>query len=351
MDYLTERQKLLLTLIIHEYVQTAAPVGSNHLVGRYNLDMSSATVRNELAALDEMGYLRQPHTSAGRVPTEDGYRYFVSRLIQDTSLPEATRSMINHQFYQMRHDVDQWARLAASVLAHQSRAASLVTAPHPDKARFKHVELISTRGRQVLMVLVMLGGEVHQQVYTLTEPVTQEQLSLAAEHITQAFLGKNPDQIKTLTSGMTELEQDVTEWILAEMTRSDALVAGEIYFDGLTNVLAEPEFAGSEEGRKALRILEERSALQNILSLSLPHETIGGVQVLIGGEGSMDELRQCSVVLARYGSPGLATGMLGVLGPMRMSYGRSISVVRFLSNLLSDLVAETLVDEEANSLN
>lgn len=351
MDFLTERQKLLLTLIIHEYVQSAAPVGSTHLVERYNLDMSSATVRNELAALDEMGYLRQPHTSAGRVPTEDGYRYFVSRLIQDTTLPESTRSMINHQFHQMRHDVDQWTRLAASVLAHQSRAASLVTAPHPDKARFKHVELISTRGRQVLMVLVMLGGEVHQQVYTLAEPVNQEQLSLAAEHITQAYLGKSPEAIQGLAPGMPELERDVSEWILSEMTRSDALVAGEIYFDGLSNVLAEPEFAGSEEGRKALRILEERSALQNILSLSLPHETIGGVQVLIGGEGSMDELRQCSVVLARYGTPGLATGMLGVLGPMRMSYGRSISVVRFLSSLLSDLVAETLVDEEPDQLN
>ncbi len=121
--------------------------------------------------------------------------------------------------------------------------------------------------------------------------------------------------------------------------------------DGLTNVLAEPEFAGSEDARRALRILEERSTLQDLLSRSVPQGTIGGVQVLIGGESSWDELRQWSMVLARYGSPGYATGMLGVLGPMRMSYGRSISVVRFLSGLLSDLVSETLVDDTPEKMN
>src|SRR5512140_1216455 len=117
---LTERQKILLTLVIHDYIKTAQPVGSNHLVENYKLDMSSATVRNELAALTEMGYLRQPHTSAGRVPSEEGYRYFVGRLLQQTELPANTRRTISHQFYQSRQDLEQWLRLAASVLAHQS---------------------------------------------------------------------------------------------------------------------------------------------------------------------------------------------------------------------------------------
>jgi heat-inducible transcriptional repressor len=350
-ESLTERQKLLLTLIIHEYVQTASPVGSSHLVDRYNLDMSSATVRNELAELDTLGYLRQPHTSAGRVPTEEGYRYFVTRLIQDTTLPESTRSMISHQFYQTRNDVDQWMRLGASVLAHQSRAAALITSPHPEKARFKHVELISTRGRQVLMVLVMMGGDIHQQVHSLEEPFSQEILSEAAHRITGRLCGKSPDQIAKTAPQLESLEKEVAGWILEEMTRSDALVSGDIFMDGLTNVLAEPEFAGSEDARRALRILEERSTLQELLSRSVPQGTIGGVQVLIGGESSWDELRQWSMVLARYGSPGYATGMLGVLGPMRMSYGRSISVVRFLSGLLSDLVSETLVDDTPEKMN
>ncbi len=344
MNELSDRQKMLLTLVIHEYTLTAQPVGSLPLVQKYRLDMSSATVRNELAALTEMGYLRQPHTSAGRVPTEEGYRYFVGRLLQDTDLPDATRRTISHQFYQMRQDVEQWMRLTASVLAHQSRAASLVTAPHPDRALLKHVELISTRGRQVLMVLVMVGGDIRQRLLTLSEPVTQEQLSQTAARITQLFQGQDAEGIQAGISQLDRLEEDLAEWVLAEMHHSNALAAGEIYLDGLTNVMAEPEFSGSEEARRALRLLEERSMLQDLLARTVLTSGVGGVQVLIGGEGTWAELSQCSVVLARYGAPGSVTGTLGVLGPMRMSYGRTISTVRFMASLLSDLVTETLVD-------
>ncbi|MGD0708207.1 MAG: heat-inducible transcriptional repressor HrcA [Anaerolineaceae bacterium] len=351
MNELTERQKFLLTLVIHEYIRLAQPIGSQALVERYKLEMSSATVRNELAALDEMGYLRQPHTSAGRVPTEEGYRYFVSRLIRDTTLPEATRSTISHQFYQMREDVEQWVRLAASVLANQTRVASLVTSPHPEKARLKHLELISIRGRQVLMVLVMVGGEIHQRILTLAEPLSQEQLTNAAAHLTQELQNCDSESIQSLRSQFDSLEGDVSNWVQEEMTQSNAVVSGEVFIDGLSYVLAEPEFAGSEDARRALHVLEERPRLENFLSRSLPNNAVGGVQVLIGGESPLDELRQFSVVLARYGTPGLATGMLGVLGPMRMPYGRSISVVRFVSSLLSDLISETLLDEQPDNLN
>jgi heat-inducible transcriptional repressor len=341
---LTDRQKFILTIVIHEYIKTATPIGSQHLVENYHLDMSSATVRNEMAALTELGYLRQPHTSAGRVPSEEGYRYFVSRLMQNAELPDTTRRTISHQFYQMRHDVEQWMKLAASVLAHQSQAASLVTAPHPDQMRLKHVELISTRGRQTLMVLVMMGGEIHQRILTLTEVVGQEQLSQAAEHISILCQGMNVEQIKAVTGQMSVFEQDMMEYVVLQMNEAGAVFAGEVYLDGLTNVLAEPEFSGSEESRRALRLLQEPSMLEDLLSRTVATSSVGGVQVLIGGEGSWDDLRQCSIVLARYGSPGLATGTLGVLGPMRMSYGRTISAIRFLSGLLSEMVTDSLID-------
>ncbi len=122
MKELTDRQKFILNLVIHDYVQNSQPIGSQYLVDRYNLDLSPATVRNELAALDEAGYLHQPHTSAGRMPTDEGYRYFVGRLLQDTDLPITTQRTISHQFYQSRQDVEQWMKLAVSVLAHQSHA-------------------------------------------------------------------------------------------------------------------------------------------------------------------------------------------------------------------------------------
>lgn len=342
MENLTDRQKVILTLVIHDYIKTANPVASERLVQEYHLDFSSATVRNEMAALTHMGYLRKPHGWAGSVPAEDGYRYFVGRLMQEGELPDATRQTISHQFFQSPNDMEQWMRLAASVLAHQSRAASLVTAPHPEQTRLKHVELISTRGRQVLMVLVLDGGEILQRLVTLPEPVTQEQLSLAAGHLTSLLNGRDVSSIHTQIQHLQGLEADIAAMIVEDMQQSDALVSGEVYLDGLTNVLSEPEFSGAEDARRALRVLEERSLLQDLLSRTVLGSGVGSVQVLIGGEGTWDDLRQCSVVLARYGAPGLATGTLGVLGPMRMPYGRTISTVRYISGLLSDLVTESL---------
>lgn len=345
MNELTDRQRLILSLVVHEYIRTAVPVGSKHMVDQYHLDLSSATVRNDLAELTEKGYLRQPHLSAGRVPTEEGYRLFVGNLVQDTEIPDSTRRTISHQFYQMRQDVEQWTRLAASILAHQSRGASLVTAPHPDQAHFKHMELIASRGRQVLMVLVLRGGEILQRFVTLAEPVSQEQLSEVADRLTHLLGNQAVDGLKSGSYELNTLEKEVYDLVLDQMQQADSLVSGEVVLDGITNVLAEPEFSGSEDARRALRMLEEKPLLQHLLSQTVLHgSSVGGVQVLIGGEGVWDSLSQCSIVLARYGTPGLSTGTLGVLGPMRMSYGRTISIVRFLSGLLSDLVNDTMIE-------
>jgi len=345
MSDLTERQKTILMLVIRDYIETAQPVGSNALVKRYRLDLSSATVRNELSTLDEMGFLRQPHTSAGRVPTEEGYRFFVGQMMHQAELPEAVQHTISHQFYQARPDVDQWMTLAASILAHQSQGVSVVTAPHAEEVRFKHVELISTQGRQVLMVMVMVGGEVSQQILTLAEPVSQDQLSGTATRLNGLLAGLAVDAISSLPTRSDTLDQDILTIILQDMRRATDSVSGNIYTDGLTNVLNEPEFSESDDARRALRIFEERSTLQDLLARTTTSSTVGGLQVLIGGEGGWEELRQCSMVLARYGVPGLATGMLGVLGPMRMSYAKTIPTVRFVAGLLSDLVNDTIGGE------
>ena len=345
MSDLTERQKSILMLVIRDYIETAQPVGSKALVERYHLDLSSATVRNELSTLDEMGYLRQPYTSAGRVPTEEGYRFFVGQMMHQAELPEAVQHTISHQFYQARPDIDQWMTLAASILAHQSQGVSVVTAPHAEQALFKHVELISTQGRQVLMVMVLAGGEVSQQILTLAEPVSQERLSLTATRLNGLLAGQSVDMIAALPARSDALDQDILTLIVQDMRRAAESVSGNIYTDGLSNVLSEPEFAESDDARRALRLFEERSVLQDVLARSTTGSMVGGLQVLIGGEGGWEELRQCSMVLARYGVPGLATGMLGVLGPMRMSYAKAIPTVRFVAGLLSDLVNDTIAGE------
>jgi heat-inducible transcriptional repressor len=344
MQELTDRQKKLLVLIVRDYIDIAQPVGSQRLVEQYGLDMSSATIRNEMAALTEMGLLRQPHTSAGRVPSEDGYRYFVTHLMQQADLPDTIQNTISHQFYQARPEIEQWMTLAASVLAQQSQAVSIVTAPHTNQSRFKHVELISTQGRQVLMVLVSMGGEVSQQILSLAEPIAQERLSGVANRLNLAYAGQNTDDINAMQPRADALENDISTLIVQDMRRADERVTGQVYLDGLTNVLAEPEFNAPDDARRALRLFEERSLLHDLLARTILNHGAGGIQVLIGGEGAWEELRQCSVVLARYGAPGAVTGTLGVLGPMRMSYARTIPTVRYVAGLLSDLVTDAFVD-------
>ena len=339
---LTDRQKLILTLIIHEHIQTAQPVGSKTLVQKYHLSMSSATVRNEMVTLTDYNLLRQPYTSAGRVPSEEGYRYFVGNLIHNSTLPTTTRRTITHQFYQSRQDVEQWLKLAASVLANQSQAASLVTAPHAEKAIFKHLELIATRGRQVLMVLVLMGGEIRQQFISLAEPVPQDRLSEIATKLSNMCVRCDAEGIARLRGYFDTLGQDILDILMAEMTLIEESATGQIYLDGMTNVLSEPEFSESDEARQALHLLEEPSMLENLLASTVMNTDVGGIQVLIGGEGTWEQLRQCSVVLARYGDPNSLTGSIGVLGPIRMPYDRTISTVRFVANVLSDLVSETL---------
>lgn len=339
MNNLTERQKTLLLLIVRDYIDSALPVGSKHLVERFRLDLSAATVRNEMSALTEMGYLRQPHTSAGRVPSEAGYRVFVEQMLQQAELPASVERTIAHQFFQASPEMEQWMTLAASVLARQSQGVSVVTAPHVEIPRFKHIELISTQGRQVLMVLVLEGGEVKQQVLTLAEPVTQERLSQVAARLNSTLPGLSVEGIVAAAHRSDALEQDIITLLIQDMRRENP--SGEIYTDGLTNVLNEPEFAeSSDEARWAMRLFEERSALQDLIARASTHSNIGGLQVLIGGHGGLEELRQCSMVIARYGSPGFVTGTLGVLGPMRMSYAKTIPTVRYVAGLLSELVSE-----------
>jgi heat-inducible transcriptional repressor len=241
-------------------------------------------------------------------------------------------------------DIDRWMRLAASVLAHQSQAASLVTAPRSERSVFKHLELISTRGRQVLMVLVLSGGEVNQQILTLAEPISQERLSIVAQSFNDLLLGLDSESIAALSVKFDALEQDIIKLILDDLRRTSDMLTGEIYHDGLTHVLTEPEFETDDIARNALRVFEERQLLEDLLTRTVLSNDLNGVQVLIGGEGNWEELRDFSIVLARYGAPGLATGTLGVLGPIRMPYGRTISTVRFVASLLSDLVEDILLE-------
>lgn len=339
---LTPRQELLLRLIIKEHVEIAGTVASRTLVENYNLDFSPATVRSEMSRLEELGYLAQPHTSAGRVPTEAGFRYFVERLMEEHALPLTEQRMIAHQFYQARDHIEAWMPLAAAVLARSSRGAAVVTAPRAMRSIYKHLELIATHGRAVLLVLVLQDGTVEQQMLALNEPLNQTTLREAADGLNQACAGLDAEQIRAHLSELAPLEASIAELIAARLENTLGSASEEIYHHGLSDLLQTPEFAeGDSSSTGVVRVLEERSLLQTVLADTLtPAVGVGSVRVLIGGESRWDELRACSLVLARYGVADYATGALGVVGPMRMAYGRTISAVRFVANMLGELVYE-----------
>lgn len=337
---LTPRQELILRLIVREHVRTAKEVASRTLVERYRLGFSPATVRNEMSRLEELGYLWQPHTSAGRRPTEEGFRYFVERLMEEQSLPTSEQRMIAHQFYQAHSNSDEWWPLASVVLARATSGAAIVTAPRTTRAIYKHLELIAIHGRNVLLVLVLQGGAVEQQMLTLSRAVTQRELREMADRLNRACGGLTRNEIAGEVQHFAPPETDILQLVLAIMEQAERVPADEIYHHGLASLLREPEFTdGEAPSADVVRVLEEASLLRAVLSDTLP-SVVGGVRVLIGGEGNWEELQSCSLVLARYGANGYATGALGVVGPMRMPYGRAISVVRFVANVLGELVQE-----------
>ena len=338
MQDLTARQQAILGLVVREYVATATPVSSKVIVEAYGLGISSATVRNEMARLEEAGYLTHPHTSAGRVPTDQGYRYFVERLLGETELPLAERRMIRHQFHQVRPEMDQWLKLSASVLAQTAQNVAWITAPSATTRRvFKHLELVSISDSLALVVLVLQGGTVKQSVLTLSQPLSQEELSRIANRLNDHFDGLTTDGIMAHLAHLTPLEAQVGELAAEMMGLSDERTRSEVYRDGLINILQQPEFAEGQSARHVFELFEE-SSFREIVLADVPAQAAGGVQVIIGGEGPWEELSDCSLVLSRYGVVSQATGDLGVLGPRRMAYRRAISVVRYVSSLMSELI-------------
>ena len=183
MEQLTARQQNILGVLVRDYIATAKPIGSDMILQRHDLGVSSATVRNEFARLTEMGYLAQPHTSAGRVPTEKCYRYFVERLMEASELPVSERLLIRHQFHQVSLDLDEWVKLAASVLARVAQSAALVAAPQARQVRFRHAQFISISGFTGLMILVLQDSSVHEQMMLFARPVGQEELSRVSNRI------------------------------------------------------------------------------------------------------------------------------------------------------------------------
>jgi heat-inducible transcriptional repressor len=339
---LDPRAQSILRAVIDEYVTTATPVGSNALVERYSLGVSSATVRNILADLEAGGLLTHPHTSAGRIPTDAGYRFFVESIADSVVLPAVEQLMIRHQFGQVQHASEQWFRLAATTLAAANRTAGLATPAKPRSAHVRRIDVVSISERLASLIIVFREGALRQVLVTLSGPTEQEDLTRAAVVLDGLMAGRTAADAERAIARIDgsgpigALVQHLGERVTAAVRDYDSAVIEEVFSDGLLHVMAAPEFDRSDKLRRVFAALENRAYLGELF------DSIAGtnrVQVFIGAENGPEEMRDVSLVLASYGEPGRAVGVVGVLGPTRMAYPQAIGTVRFVSGLMNELVA------------
>ncbi len=338
-ESLNDRQRELLRLVIQEFVVTAAPVSSEAIVAKYRLPYSSATVRNEMAELERQGYITQPHTSAGRIPSDLGYRYYVERLmVRPGNLSPLEQHTIQHQFYQIQLELNEWLRLAASVTAHTSHNAALVSTPRVYDSRLKYLQLLSVQERLALIVLVSRDGTIREQMTALDQPQSQDDLTTISNRLNTLLKDFNWKKMEErIKDWPDDSSRTMAQKVIDTLRLLDQSQAAQIYRDGLANILSQPEFSDIERVRQVIQVIENGQAITNIIPEVLSNEG-QAVQVIIGGDNRFDDLRSLSVVLARYGIDGQVAGVVGVVGPTRMEYGRSISTVQYISHLLSGLI-------------
>jgi heat-inducible transcriptional repressor len=345
---LSQRKEVILRALIEEYVRTAEPVASKGISDRLASILgpgyASATVRHELAALEEDGLIYQPHVSAGRMPTDLGYRYFVERLMGDSQLSLDEQRLIGHQFYQVQRQLDEWVRLTASVMAQALQSAAIITPPRSAIAQVKHFELLSLYETIALIVLVLADGSVQQERLALDAPYRQEELSHIVRRLNEAFDGADAESVRRRAAQMDyDLSGDerlIVDSLIRMLNQASLSLPEAVYHEGLANLLRRDEFTRGdpERIRDVVEALERNSFIAAIAPQVMAGE---GVQVIIGGESGADALKDMSVVAARYGARGRPSGLLGVVGPTRMQYGRAVAVVRYLTQVLNDLLAET----------
>jgi heat-inducible transcriptional repressor len=338
--HMDDRKFMILRTIIDDYISTAVPVGSRTISRKHGVGFSPATIRNEMSDLEELGYLAQPHTSAGRVPSAKAYRLYVDQLMRVHKLSELDMRRINDHLKMRVGEVEEVIRCAAQALSDVTNYTALVVAPHADSLRIKRVQLIPVTDGSALMIIVTSGGLVKDATVRVPEGVKSDLLYRISEMLTDQLggltLGEMRGRFALLFRDLKEHRRllasvlDVMENRLREKPE-------EITVGGGSNLLAYPEYADIEKARTFLSVLESREKLYPLLRQAGSME----FSIRIGPENQLPELSDCSLVTAVYRVGTGSTGTLGILGPTRMDYGRVISVLDFMGKAISTLLPDS----------
>ncbi len=331
---LDERKASILRAVVEEYIETAQPVGSGHVADAPGVSVSSATVRNEMAALEQEGYLHQPHTSAGRVPTDKGYRFFVDALAQP-SLSQGSAQRVRSFFNRAHGEIEQMLQDTTALLSGLTDAAAVVVGPPiRDAATVRTVQLVGLAPRLALFVAVMSNGTVEKRSVELTRDATEEQLEQATLVLRRQLVGTRSGAAATLSepSGVPEVDEVLTA--VAAALVPDSSEGEHVFVGGAARIAG--NFEAIETVRSVLAILEQQLVVVTLLRDILDR----GQQVAIGSETGVEPLSECSLVVAPYRVDGDQVGTVGVLGPTRMDYPQALAAVAVVSKRLGRRLSE-----------
>ncbi|MFC1939435.1 heat-inducible transcriptional repressor HrcA [Chloroflexota bacterium] len=334
---LSTRTENILKSIVGQYIVKARPVPSQSIVNDYELRVSPATIRNEMAYLEQEGYITRPHHSAGSIPLDKGYRCYVESL-GDIKLPLADQRLVSHLFHQVEKELGEWLHLTAALISQMVQNAVVVTMPKPAACQLRHLELVSLQGSMALFVLVLSGVRLRQQLIVFDQVVPPSELTAIANKLSAAYSGLTVSRILADDTELSSTEQQVTDCLVKVMEDEDNQDYEEPCLDGLHLTLNQPEFIQNHRMALTLmELIEQRNLLRNIIP---PELTSNKVRVIIGKENKAEAIHDYSVVMSRYGLPDEAVGTIGVIGPTRMPYARAIAAVEYLSLVLNALVAK-----------
>lgn len=343
-EELSERKKEVLKAVISDYIFTAGPVSSAAIMDRYLKELSSATIRNVMADLEEMGFLTQPHTSAGRIPTDRAFRIYVDHFVELKSLPRQEKEEIRRVCTSPGQEVSELIKDASRLLSSISHYTGLALVPKLPDTTLKHIEFMRLKGNQALVVLVSQNGMVQNKLIGLEGELTQADLDRMSSYLNELFSGLTLKQIKERLIDEMRKEKNLYDRLLKKALRLGEEVIGsvgveekEVFIEGRSSFFEYPEFLDVERMKEIFRAFEEKSRIISLLDKSME---ASGIHVFIGCETGSSEFNGCSLITATYGSEGNILGSLGVIGPMRMDYSRIIPLVNYTAKLVGKMFKE-----------
>jgi len=342
-EELNEREKSILRSIVQQFILTAAPVGSRYIVKKYDIGFSPATVRNIMSDLEESGFINHPHTSAGRVPTDKGYRFYVDSLMEIPSLNQAEKSIIKKSFNIDIENTDDLLRLASKLMSQITRQIACVTYPKLDRGVLQKIQLVSLSSTRLLIVLSIKSGLVKTITLEVKAEIKESQLTYVESLLNERLSGLTLDEIrKTFKERFGDVSDDQKPIIRIFVDSVDKIFVDlktdeRVYVTGARNVLTQPEFENSEKFQSVIELIEDKDIIIHILEKR--EKSADDVFISIGKENKNIKLDEYSFVSKEY-KFGETSGTLGIIGPKRMEYSKVVAIVDYIAKMLSDMLKQ-----------